>query len=75
MSLVSTANQLTVTPPVAKKHSIEQPIGTQALLNDQLLAESPVKFWIQSQEEVQKSGVLSDLNYKMLKGYYRIFAW
>ena len=33
------------------------------------------KAWIQSQEEVQKSSVLSDnLNYNMLKGYYGIFA-
>ncbi len=32
-SLVSTANQLVVTSPVAKKHSTEQPPGTCTLRN------------------------------------------
>ncbi len=78
-SLVSTANQLRATSPVAERWSVEQPIGTHTLWNEPWLAENCLsslpKAWSQSHGEVQKSIVLSDhLNYNMLKGYCGIFA-
>ncbi len=45
---------------VAKKRSVEQPTGTQALWNDLWLAESPVTVGAQSRGEELKSRVLSD---------------
>ncbi len=54
-----TANQLVAQSPVAKKHRVEQPIGTRTLWNDWWLTEncfsqsSFSEAWIQSHGEVQ----------------------
>ncbi len=77
----SLVNQLVAMSPVAKKCSVEQPIGTRALWNDLWLADkcpswsSFPKAWMQGQGEVQKSSVLSGyLNYNMLKCHCRTFV-
>ncbi len=71
MSLVSLANQLVATSSVTKRHGVEQPIGTCALV---LIGRKVfITVSIQSQGEVNKSTVLLDhLIYNKLKGYYGI---